>query len=1128
RDKVVEMFHHAYDSYMQNAFPADELMPLSCKGRYRGTEPSRGDIDDSLGNFTLTLIDTLDTLAVLGELEHFDTAVRLVIEYAKFDSDIIVSVFETNIRILGGLLGGHVVASYLKRKQKAMHWYNDELLNMAKDVGYRLLPAFNTTTGIPYPRINLKYGLKKDNIDQRYKDTCTACAGTMILEFAALSRLTGDHVFEDKAHKAMDYLWKQRHRTSDLVGTVINIHNGDWVRRESGVGAGIDSYYEYVLKAYILLGDDKYLSRFNKHYSAIKKYITQGPLLVDVHMHKPNSASRNFMDSLLAFWPGLQVLKGDIQSAVEIHEMLYQVIQRHNFLPEGFTTDFRIHWGHHPLRPEFLESTYFLHKATGDPHYLEVGKMVLENLNKHARVPCGFAALKDIVSGKHEDQLDSYVLAETFKYLYLLFAEKTDLEINIDEYIFTTEAHLLPLSLSVFNNNTNNLSPVRPEVYKVLDDLGDLSLGDTDLEDEHDTCPNPLHVYKGMPHYAFLFRSEMKGFVDRASPRSPPPSGSCRVDRHRLKAAEFIAGNKAQLAQLNNMGIKIVTMNDGRIQLLHSAAEALTPDDAEDGMKFMQEMIELSKTQKQDQQQEPMVVQLISEPYFGALHFKAGPAQFGYSLKINPPVQGQLAIADPYNACSTILNPEILEGRIAILQRGSCMFIDKARNLQKIGAIGGIVIDNNEDSTSENNPIFAMSGDGQQDVKIPMVFLFQKEGNHILETLKDFPALTVLLSYEPKSEDMFQPYSGKDSDTAAPPSGPGSQAQKETNQPDKTGSTKPHSESSQSKQDFLEEIDPNQWVKISVNDRVIPGEEIIVKSELVGQKQYRLQTGSHNVKMDVKVSTKSSGSPESPEVIDDDVIKIITLPDGRKQLSFKFDQISQRMPKTKPELNQIYVDLVQILQDRTNFASLPSQGDYLLAIARLLESAYFNQGNVDSRSQKMFDKLAQELQIVKKDVVKQDSVFSHGGKIDDDSHYRSSGSRVETTQKSNTHSSSGHIHHYYQIQDFLDEQNSVEQKSAQSSKSDRESVSEKNSPVSDNQKTFHYLTEAQSDVLSAEEHIEKFESSIASDASTVPYSAHHKDSVIHESPVESESNDVSKKSKTKGENLKFEQKKDEL
>merc|ERR1711911_105854 len=135
----------------------------------------------------------------------------------------------------------------------------------------------------------------------------------MILEFAALSRLSGDPIFENVAHKAMDALWSLRHRSSDLMGTVVNIHNGDWTRRDSGVGAGIDSYYEYCLKAYILLGDERYLDRFNRHYTAVMKYISQGPLLLDVHMHRPHTNSRNFMDALLAFWPGLQVLKGDLK-----------------------------------------------------------------------------------------------------------------------------------------------------------------------------------------------------------------------------------------------------------------------------------------------------------------------------------------------------------------------------------------------------------------------------------------------------------------------------------------------------------------------------------------------------------------------------------------------------------------------------------------------------------------------------------------------------------------------------------------------------------------------------------------------------------------------------------------------
>ncbi|OQR79004.1 ER degradation-enhancing alpha-mannosidase 3-like [Tropilaelaps mercedesae] len=447
RDQVKEMFLHGYKSYMAHAFPADELMPLSCKGRFRGVEENRGDIDDAMGNFSLTLVDSADTLVILGELDEFERAVKLIIENVRVDNDVVVSVFETNIRMLGGLLSNHILAKYLQETRGRMPWYNNDLLGMAKELGLRLLPSFNSTTGIPHPRINLRWGMKSPSMPKA-SETCTACAGTMLLELAALSRLTGEPVFEEKARKAMDYIWLQRHRSSDLVGTVINVNSGDWIRRDSGVGAGIDSYYEYCLKGYILLGEDAYLERFERHYAAVMKYISQGPMLVDVHMHRPTTNAKNFMDALLAFWPGLQVLKGDIKPAIETHEMLYQVMQRHNFLPEAFTTDFQVHWGQHPLRPEFIESTYFLYKATGDPYYLEVGRRVVDSLQSLARVPCGFAAVKDVRTGSKDDRMDSFVLAETFKYLYLLFADKADVPLDIDQFIFTTEAHLLPLSLS--------------------------------------------------------------------------------------------------------------------------------------------------------------------------------------------------------------------------------------------------------------------------------------------------------------------------------------------------------------------------------------------------------------------------------------------------------------------------------------------------------------------------------------------------------------------------------------------------------------------------------------------------------------------------------------------------------
>ncbi len=84
---------------------------------------------------------------------------------------------------------------------------------------------------------------------------------------------------------------------SNLVGNVVNINTGDWVRRDSGVGAGIDSYYEYVAKAYILLGEEKYLSRWNTHYSAVMKYIGQvntNVTFLCLDFDKLNQSGRSF------------------------------------------------------------------------------------------------------------------------------------------------------------------------------------------------------------------------------------------------------------------------------------------------------------------------------------------------------------------------------------------------------------------------------------------------------------------------------------------------------------------------------------------------------------------------------------------------------------------------------------------------------------------------------------------------------------------------------------------------------------------------------------------------------------------------------------------------------------------
>ncbi|CAF0994699.1 unnamed protein product [Didymodactylos carnosus] len=783
RKQVLEMFQHGYYSYMKYAYPADELMPLSCKGRYRGSEPNRGDIDDALGNFSLTLVDSLDTLAVLGMFDEFERAVRLVIQNVNFDSDIVVSVFETNIRMIGGLLGAHVAVKYVHLKYPIRFpWYRDELLVMAHDLGIRLLPAFNTTSGLPLPRVNLRYGIDLSlSKSEREKFTCTACAGTLILEWATLTRLTGNYIFEKFAHRSLDYLWDRRHRQSNLMGTVLNVHNGDWIIRESGIGAGIDSYYEYLFKAYVLLGEknNDYLLRFHKHYESIMAYVQQGVAMVNVHMHQPYRLAKNHMDALLAFWPGLQVMTGDLKSAIELHEMLYQVVQKHNFLPEAFTTDYRIHWNSHPLRPEFVESTYFLYKATRDPHYLEVGRTIVNNLERHARVKCGYAALSDIQTGQHEDRMDSFVLAETFKYLYLLFDNEQSQHIDIEQFIFSTEAHLLPMNLVITINDTLRMefdqlaltNSIRYDTtnHSLLLDI-DQRDGEFDTDsystefDYRKVCPSMDHLFrnKNSNDYSEQLRKNIRGSQDMMTTTTDSTrslndhNGQLKNQSlHRLLASEFSAGNPLHVTQLRRMGVQIHTMLDGRIQLVHTSSQAASSEDANDGLLFMQEMIELMKHNSMNSdssQYHPLsVVPLLAQATVLPI-FKVGSAQFGQQLHKNYGIFSRVSVTSPFQACSTLDNRQQLKNSIALVKRGDCMFIDKARYLEQTGVLGGIVIDHSSASSTKTgvSAIFSMTGDGRDDVHIPLVLMFKDEGFQLLNLLSKQNDLIVYMGDQEK------------------------------------------------------------------------------------------------------------------------------------------------------------------------------------------------------------------------------------------------------------------------------------------------------------------------------------------------------------------------------------------
>ncbi|THH12390.1 hypothetical protein EW145_g47 [Phellinidium pouzarii] len=461
REKTRDLWNHGFDSYMNNAFPLDELMPLSCIGRGPDWEnPHNFGNNDVAGNFSLTLIDVLDTFVVLQDPLGFERAVRNIVEWVSFDVNTRPQIFETTIRVLGGLLSGHIFASDAS-SQFYLPWYEGELLEMAHDLGKRMLPAFATPTGIPFARLNLRHGVPYGESH----DTCTAGAGSLILEFGTLSRLTGDDRFEEVAYKAFFALWN---RKSDigLVGNTINAWTGKWLAPEvTGIGAGVDSFFEYAFKWFVLSGEVEFLDVWHEAYAAIMRYSRgiDGFWFRSADIHSGN-AMYNTVDSLSAFWPGLQVLAGDVENAIKSHLIYWNLWKRHSGLPEVWDIKFmQAVATQYPLRPEFVESTYYLYRATKDSLYLDVGERILRDLIQRSKVECGLTGISDLRINKQDDRMESFVLSETLKYLYLLFDEANPIHKDDSNFVFTTEGHILTLE----SKYLKGLSPARRRSRRV-------------------------------------------------------------------------------------------------------------------------------------------------------------------------------------------------------------------------------------------------------------------------------------------------------------------------------------------------------------------------------------------------------------------------------------------------------------------------------------------------------------------------------------------------------------------------------------------------------------------------------------------------------------------------------------
>lgn len=196
----------------------------------------------------------------------------------------------------------------------------------------------------------------------------------------------------------------------------------------SGIGAGIDSFFETMLKSHILLGDVDLLEWFEDAYDAIQHHTLHEGVHIEVNMGtgRDGPIYSTYVSALQAFWPGLQTLAGYVEEAEESFEELLQLWKRHEMLPDMFDmskNSFLSHSQGYPLRPELVESAFHLYTATGKQKYVEFVRDAFHSVQNNTKTKCGYAAVADVRTGRLDDRMDSYFLAETLMYFFLLFDE---------------------------------------------------------------------------------------------------------------------------------------------------------------------------------------------------------------------------------------------------------------------------------------------------------------------------------------------------------------------------------------------------------------------------------------------------------------------------------------------------------------------------------------------------------------------------------------------------------------------------------------------------------------------------------------------------------------------------------
>ncbi|TVU04358.1 hypothetical protein EJB05_08422, partial [Eragrostis curvula] len=390
REKVKEAMLHAWNSYVKYAWGQDELQPQSKNGV------------NSFGGLGATLVDSLDTLYIMGLKDEFQKARDWVAESLNFDKDYEASVFETTIRVVGGLLSAYDLSA------------DKIFLEKARDIADRLLPAWDTSSGIPYNRINLAQG-RASNPRWNGGRSILADSGTEQLEFIALSQRTGDPKYQQKAENVIRQF--QKIFPSDgLLPININPHSGT-----------AESYSTITFGA---MGDRKMWETSMEGLLSLTKKTS--PSNFYYVCEKNGDSLSDKMDELACFVPGMLALGASGYSPEKAEQIM-----------DLAKEDMVVGTSWNILRPETIESLMYLWRLTGNKTYQDWGWDIFQAFEKNSRIESGYVGLKDVKTGTKDDMMQSFFLAETLKYLYLLFSPPSF--ISFDEWVFNTEAHPLKI-----------------------------------------------------------------------------------------------------------------------------------------------------------------------------------------------------------------------------------------------------------------------------------------------------------------------------------------------------------------------------------------------------------------------------------------------------------------------------------------------------------------------------------------------------------------------------------------------------------------------------------------------------------------------------------------------------------